>query len=126
MVARAWLRGMVCLAALPVSLAAATPRGYVEPSACAECHTQIAQSFSRTGMARSFQPASASSLPSRLQSLNLDHQPSGQHFTARRTDGQYSVRRTAAGGRELIVGTFEQRVDYVIGSGDHAANLLHR
>jgi predicted CXXCH cytochrome family protein len=117
---------MVCLSALPVLFAAATPPGYVEPSACAQCHAQIAQTFSRTGMARSFQPAAASSLSSRLQSLNLDHQPSGQHFTARRTDGQYSVRRTGTTGREQTVGAFEQGVDYVIGSGDHAANFLHR
>ncbi len=77
-------------------------------------------------MARSFQPAAASSLSSRLQSLNLDHQPSGQHFTARRTDGRYSVRRTGTTRREQTVGAFEQGVDYVIGSGDHAANFLHR
>jgi len=76
-------------------------------------------------MARTFASASESNL-AQLQSLNFDHPASGEHFSARQLDGRYYIQRSAVQGREREIDSFEERVDYVIGSGDQSISFLHR
>ena len=119
-----WLGGVSYLIA--VRVVAGAPLGYVEPSTCALCHSRIAADFAMTGMARSFRSVSVNSPPAGLESLSLDHQPSSEHFSARRSGGQFYVRRTEPSGDAQNENSFEERVDYIIGSGDRATNYLHR
>lgn len=118
-----WLVGVVCLAA--AGPARGAPPGYVEPSTCAVCHSKIAADFAKTGMARTFRSANQGNL-SELQSLDLDHQASAEHFSALELNGRQYVRRDAVKGREKEIDAFEERIDYLIGSGDQSVSYLHR
>ena len=120
---RNWLVGVVCLAA--AGPARGAPPGYAEPSTCTVCHSKIAADFAKTGMARTFRSANQGNL-SQLQSLDFDHQASAEHFSALELNGRQYIRRDAVKGREQEIGAFEERIDYLIGSGDQSISYLHR
>lgn len=98
---------------------------YVDPSVCATCHAAIADSFAKTGMARSFQ---------RLQAQNavedfgkpFYHAASDTYLEMIERGGKYYQRRWQIGfdGRETNID--EKLVDFVIGSGDHVRTYVHR
>jgi hypothetical protein len=92
-------------------LLAAAAIALSEPD-CAECHPAIAASYAKTGMGRSFRAAK-----------KLPHFPGPpvNLFMAAARDGRYFVHRAAGD-----VAAMDVSVDYMIGSGDHAASYLHR
>lgn len=120
--AAAWLS----LMAAGPGTAANTP-AYTGSGQCAACHAVIAATYRQTGMGRSFTPAAAD-LPGLDASgkARFYHQASRQWYTVLRRDGAAYVRRHQIGfdGKETNV--LEARAEYVIGSGNHAASLLHR
>lgn len=120
-----WLCGMALLAAC-ARWADGVPPGYVDPAVCAQCHGQIAESYSKTGMSRTFRSVGKGARRPELESASYDHAPSGEHFLSERRDDRYYIRRAAAGGDGQQPNSFEVPVDYVMGSGDHAVNYLHR
>ena len=76
--------------------------GYVDPAACRPCHTQIFESYRKTGMGRSF--AKAVDVPRLAEFL---HQPSERYYSVvERSDGHY-VRRSQATATNII----EKRID---------------
>lgn len=94
-------------------------------NACAGCHREIWESWKKTGMGRSFSLPSAENTP-RL-SEPWYHEPSDSFFSMSFRDGAWFQRRhqlDAGTGREINV--MEKRVDYVLGSGNHARTYLHR
>jgi Flp pilus assembly protein TadD len=100
---------------------------YVESAACAECHQAIAESYSHTGMARSItKPDSANMVEDFDRHNTVLHQASGDSYTVIRRGNEYFQRRHQAGfdGNESNV--VEERIDYIIGSGDQARSYLHR
>jgi len=106
---------LLLLAIVPVWLCgAATPN-------CAECHPAIAASYSRTGMGRSFRTVGADTRLAEFNGATFSHAPSREEFVAVARDGKYFVRRSQQGAN-----VFEEPVDYVIGSGNHAVSYLHR
>jgi hypothetical protein len=119
-----WLCGVALLAAC-ARWADGAPPGYVDPAVCAQCHGPIAESFSRTGMSRTFRSVGKDARRPELESASYDHAPSGEHFLSGRRDGKYYIRRTTTGGGQQS-NPFEVTVDYVMGSGDRAVNYLHR
>ena len=94
---------------------------------CADCHPKIAATYGFTGMARSF-----AAVGSTLPGLGADgraaffHTASRRWYRLERREGAVYLRRHQAGpdGREANV--YEARVDYVLGSGNHARGLIHR
>jgi Tfp pilus assembly protein PilF len=100
--------------------------GYVDPAVCATCHSQIAATYQKTGMGRSFYRPTSANVIENYNSANFDHKLSGMHYTMIERDGKFYQRRNTIGfdGREANV--IEQQVDYVIGSGNHARTYLHR
>ena len=94
---------------------------------CAGCHSEIAKSYQQTGMGRSFyRPAAANIVEDYERRNRLDHRPSSRTYTMIERDGQWFQRRHQTGfdGKETNV--VETRVDYIIGSGNHARSYLHR
>jgi predicted CXXCH cytochrome family protein len=78
-------------------------------------------------MGRSFyRPSAANTVEDYTQRNRLDHRPSGRYYTMIGRDGQWFQRRHQVGfdGKETNV--LQTRVDYVIGSGNHARSYLHR
>jgi Flp pilus assembly protein TadD len=86
---------------------------------CATCHSKIAATFAKTGMARSF------SKPGPMETIRFHHQPSDTWYAVVERGGQYYQRRWRIGysGQETEVQ--EQRIDYVLGSGNHVRTYLH-
>jgi predicted CXXCH cytochrome family protein len=101
--------------------------GYVEPATCTECHRAIAESYRHTGMARSiYKPDPANMVEDFDNHTTVVHQASGDYYTMIRRGNEYFQRRHQVGvdGKESNV--VEERIDYVIGSGDQARSYLHR
>ena len=93
-------------------------------SVCAGCHRQIWESYRKTGMARSFAPASPGNTP--LPQRPYYHAPSESYFTLlSRGEGLFQRRyQLDSAGREI--NSMEKSIDYVMGSGNHARTYLHR
>lgn len=102
------------------------PSEYVDARVCAACHRQIAADYGQTGMGRSFFRPAAANTTEDYNNNRYYHALSDTHFAMIRRDGQYFQRRWQIGfaGREVNVE--ELRVDYVLGSGNHARSYLHR
>jgi FimV-like protein len=101
--------------------------GYVAPETCATCHRDVWETYSRTGMARSFyRPSPLSTVEDFTGNNTYYHQPSDSYFTMLRRDGRYYQRRYQIDFTGKQVNVMEQQVDYIMGSGNHARAYLHR
>jgi predicted CXXCH cytochrome family protein len=100
---------------------------YVDSATCAQCHQNIAESFGHTGMSRSFYSPSPENMPEDFAVRNkIFNKASGDYYTMIRRGNEYYQRRHQMGfdGKETNI--MEERIDYVIGSGDQARSFLHR
>jgi predicted CXXCH cytochrome family protein len=101
--------------------------GYVDAQVCATCHGQIARTFQKTGMARSFyRPTAGNLIEDYAKANTFAHKPSGLHYRMIERDGRFFERRFTLGmdGKEENVR--EETIDYVLGSGNHARTYMHR
>lgn len=91
---------------------------------CAGCHREIVESYRKTGMGRSFAPASPKNTP--LPERPYFHAPSESYFTLfSRGEALFQRRyQLDSAGREINL--MEKSIDYVMGSGNHARTYLHR
>ena len=100
--------------------------GYVDAGACAGCHQEIHESYQRTGMGRSFyRPLPEKMVEGFSGSNTYYHEASGRYYTMLARDGGYYQRRHQLDASGNEVNVFEQRIDFVIGSGNHARSYLH-
>jgi Tfp pilus assembly protein PilF len=100
---------------------------YVDPAVCATCHNDVAATYRKTGMGRSFyRPTAQNVIEDYVQKNTLEHKASGLSYTMVEHDGKFFQRRHTIGfdGKETNV--VEKQIDYVIGSGNHARTYLHR
>ena len=100
---------------------------YVDGAVCASCHQDVAETYRKTGMGRSFFiPTAANEVEDYTQANTVFHPPSGLRYTMVERNGEFFERRSQAGfdGKETNV--MEERIDYVIGSGNHSRSYLHR
>jgi len=129
-VTRAGLRiALVAFAGAAAARLGAAPAGYVDSKVCARCHREIAEAYARTGMGRSFvRPAATNTVEDYDSAAARDfyHAPSDTHFAMLRRGGEYFQRRWQTGLDGQIINLEELRVDYVMGSGNHARSYLHR
>ena len=94
---------------------------------CAGCHHNVWDAYRRTGMGRSFyRPAPENIVEDFTNKNTFYHRPSDSYFTMLQRDGQYYQRRYQldSGGKQINV--MEKRIDYIMGSGNHARAYLHR
>lgn len=129
-----WCQSWIVLAGLvlPCGLASCSRREAVKPVAtneyvdskiCADCHDDIASTYSKTGMARAFSSPDAASFPDPKPYL---HRASGTWYQIVAKDGGWYQRWWQIGpkGKEESAG--ESKIDYVMGSGNHVRSYLHR
>jgi len=95
--------------------------GYLESGACAECHSQIAASYARTGMARSLGLVSAGAA---VPAGTFRHDPSEQLFAVSRRGGKTYLKRQQTGLDGSPVNIMESEMRYSIGSGLHASSYF--
>src|SRR5580693_9035004 len=111
----------------PQLLTRTSQSDYVDAAVCANCHQDIAETYRKTGMGRSFSiPTAANVMEDYVHANTFFHQPSGLRFTMVERSGEFFERRSEAGfdGKETNV--MEERIDYVFGSGNHSRSYLHR
>ncbi|MBT9330820.1 tetratricopeptide repeat protein [Paracidobacterium acidisoli] len=109
------------------SRSTAAQSGYVDPAVCARCHGDVVATYSKTGMGRSFSHPSSQTMQGDFTTHNtLCNQASGLCYTMFERDGQYYERRYEIGFDGHPANIVEERVDYIIGSGNHARTFLHR
>ena len=78
-------------------IAAGSDAGYMEAGLCAACHREIARSYARTGMGRSFRSVQPDSNLPEFDGNTFAHEPSSQFFKPYARDGRYAVRRHQTG-----------------------------
>ena len=101
--------------------------GYVDSKICATCHRDIAANYSRTGMARSFfVPAAANTIEDFPKTPEYYHALSDSHYAMSIRDGLYFQRRWQLDAAGKQINSEELKIDYVMGSGNHARSYLHR
>ena len=101
--------------------------GYVDSKQCATCHGEIAASYARTGMAQSFyKPASANTIEDYAGTPEYYHALSDSYYAMTIRNGQYFQRRWQVDGGGNQINVEELKIDYVMGSGNHARSYLHR
>ncbi len=117
MATMAWRLILTALCAVPGSAWAG------EANVCAGCHREIVSSYRQTGMGQSFGRATPANTP--LSQRPYYHAPSESYFALVAKGGQLVQRRYQldSSGREIHA--MEKRVDYVLGSGNHARTYLH-
>jgi tetratricopeptide (TPR) repeat protein len=100
--------------------------GYVDANACAGCHQEIHDTYQHGGMARSFyRPQPEKMVEDFSRANTYYHAASRRYYTMLARDGAYYQRRHQLDARGNQINVFEQRIDYVIGSGNHARSYLH-
>jgi len=111
---------------LGIAVTTGAAPGYVDDAACASCHTAIARSYREKGMARAFHRPGPATDGEDFAAPPFVHAPSGQIFQMSRRGGRLVFRRWQTGADGKPVNVFEQPVDWVLGSGDHARIYLYR
>ncbi len=101
--------------------------GYVDSRQCATCHRQIAEDYGKTGMGRSFfRPSPATSPEDFTKNNQFRHTLSDTTFSMLKRGTEYFQRRWQLGPDGKEINVEESRIDYVMGSGNHARSYLHR
>jgi len=109
-----------------VRFVGASDDGYVDANACAGCHQEIHDTYQHTGMGRSFyRPSPEKMVEAFSRDNTYYHEASGDRYTMLVRDGAYYQRRHQLDARGNEIHVFEQRIDFVIGSGNHARSYLH-
>src|SRR5688500_17158588 len=102
---------------------AVSPSGgeFVDSRLCAGCHSEIAASYRKTGMGRSFYRATAATLKVEDFAKNnrLDHKLSDRRYEMIRRDGRFFLRRSQTGFAGQEANVLEKEIHYVLGSGNH-------
>ena len=130
----ALLLGLPGLAA-QTSSEAFPEKDYVDSKICATCHREIAEDYARTGMGQSFfkpgfkpgfRPGSASTIEDYAKTPEYYHALSDSHYRMTIRNGQFFQRRWQLDAAGKEINAEELRIDYVMGSGNHARSYLHR
>ncbi|MFP5286503.1 MAG: hypothetical protein ACLGI9_12250, partial [Thermoanaerobaculia bacterium] len=108
------------LAAFGLRVSAGAAPGYVDEAACALCHPALSESYRDKGMARAFSRPRRETDIEDFTAPPFIHAPSRQHLEIRRRDDRLFFRRWQVDAEGRPINTFEQEVDWILGSGDHA------
>jgi predicted CXXCH cytochrome family protein len=121
------IRRVAIMLLIGVPGCAAPENGYVDSKICAACHREIAANYATTGMARSFfKPATSNTVEDYRKTPEYYHGLSDSHYAMTIRDGQYFQRRWQLDGNGKEINVEELKIDYVMGSGNHARSYLHR
>jgi len=96
--------------------------GYIDPAVCAQCHAEIASSYRKTGMGRSFSQVAPGDI---APGKPFYHAASGSYFAMIQRGGKYYQRRWQKGFDGAETNVDEKQVDFVLGSGNHSRTYLH-
>jgi Flp pilus assembly protein TadD len=100
--------------------------GYVDDAACAGCHRDLYDAYGHVGMSRSFASARSAHWIEDFDRGHYYHAASDRHFEMSLDGGRPLFRsyQLDEGGQKRNV--LEQRVDWVLGSGNRTRNYLYQ
>src|SRR5690348_11219817 len=106
--------------------ASAAATRYVDAAWCTQCHADIAKTYALTGMSRSFSQLPADAMEEKFpDGQAYFHSASQSYFAIVKRDGEVFERRWQSGLNGQETNVEEKRIDYVLGSGNHAKTYLH-
>ena len=100
--------------------------GYVDDRACATCHADRAKTYEQVGMSHAFFAPRADRMIEDFAAPPYFHEKSKQYFTIRRRGDALVFRRWEQEPDGTPVHLFEQKIDWILGSGHHARTYLYR
>lgn len=100
--------------------------GYAEPGACASCHREIAESYARTAMARTFGAVRSEQEFPELKAGSFQHAASEEFFTVSTRNGKPYLKRHQLGFDGAVTNVLEAQIDFSFGSGKHARSFISR
>lgn len=110
------------------------PGRYADPALCEQCHADIAATYQKTGMGRAFHRVRphTENATENIKDISWPtpgkpwhHAASDTFFEMVQRDGSWYQRRWQIGFDGKQTNLDEKRVDYVLGSGNHAKSFLH-
>ncbi|HLG95844.1 MAG TPA: tetratricopeptide repeat protein [Bryobacteraceae bacterium] len=113
------------LRAQSVSAASSSASAYARPSACAQCHAAIWQTYQRTAMGRSFYKPNPRNQVEDF-TKNYLHGPSATYYAMVLKDGTYYQRQYQLDYDGKQTNVSESSIDFIVGSGNHSRTYLHR
>jgi Flp pilus assembly protein TadD len=105
---------------------AGSDAGYIDAAACAGCHSEIARTYARTGMARSFGAIRAETPANIFPDGAFHHEVSAQSFTMYRQGGRPYLKRHLTGPDGSPDEERETEVHFWLGSGNRGRSFVHR
>ncbi len=105
---------------------AASPGGYINDSTCTSCHAGIVRSYQHVGMSKSFYRPRSDDRIEDFSKLPFRHERSGDVMELRWRAGRLLFRRWQLDASGKAINTFEQPVDWILGSGHHARTYLYQ
>ncbi len=106
-------------------LFAALMSGYVDDAACASCHADRAKTYQHVGMAKSFDRPGAAAVIENFDAPPFFHERSKQYFEMRRRGDDLYFRRWQLAADGTPIHIFEQKIDWILGSGHHSRTYLY-
>ena len=114
------------LAGFGFSVTTGAAPGYVDERSCVLCHLKIAESYREKGMARAFRRPQIETEIENFSAPPFVHASSAQSFQMFHRDGRLVFRRSQLDSASQPINVFEQPVDWILGSGDHARTYLYQ
>ncbi|HEX2833330.1 MAG TPA: hypothetical protein VHW00_09965 [Thermoanaerobaculia bacterium] len=99
--------------------------GYADDASCANCHADVARTYQHVGMARSLYRPRADAFLEDFDAPPYFHAKSKQYFEIRRRGDVLTFRRYQLASDGAPIHLFEQRVDWILGSGNHSRTYLY-
>lgn len=99
--------------------------GYADDAVCAGCHADRARTYQHVGMAKAFARPKADVFIEDFDAPPYFHERSKQFFEMRRNGDELVFRRWQLAGDGAPIHVFEQRVDWILGSGHHSRTYLY-
>lgn len=98
--------------------------GYLPDEACGTCHDDLYESYQQVGMARSFFRPRRDRLIEDLKAEPYFHEPSERYYQMRWENDRLVFRRYQLDDQKRQVNLLEQRVDWILGSGNRTRSYL--
>lgn len=114
------------LAEFDITVTGGAAAGYVPDATCAMCHSDKAESFKQVGMGKSFHKPDRATVIEDFENNHYYHAPSDRHYEMELRGEDYWFIRYQIAPDGVQINRFEQKVDWVLGSGHHSRVYLYR
>ena len=100
--------------------------GYVDDRLCGRCHADLYESYQQVAMAKAFYRPGPERIIEDFENNRFFHRKSRRHYEMTVRDGGYFFARFQLDAAGRRVNVFEQKVDWILGSGSHSRTYLYR